>query len=127
MLVELDMVQSRLPTAGICWLHSRRTARAHRRIRARVRGARTFGLDALVKHRPIYGFGKLEIYFAGPGEYTIEKALLAGADAFDCEREPCGAWRAKQKNEVPSLFFAWSLPAPSTNQIDRKSPRLPSS
>jgi len=48
------------------------------------------GLAALRKNRAILDFSTLELYFCGPGEYELGKAMPPGTDVFQLEVAPSG-------------------------------------
>ena len=48
------------------------------------------GLAALRKNRAILDFQTLELYFCGPGEYEVPKAMPPGTDVFQLEIAPSG-------------------------------------
>lgn len=48
------------------------------------------GLTALRKNRAVLDFNTLELYFLGPGDYTLENATPPGTDKFQCELAPSG-------------------------------------
>ena len=48
------------------------------------------GLAALRKTRAIFDLNTLKIYFAGPGDYDLEKSLPPGTDVFQGELAPSG-------------------------------------
>ena len=48
------------------------------------------GLNALIKNRALLDFRTQELYFLGPGDYDLMKAVPAGTDVFDLERAPSG-------------------------------------
>ena len=48
------------------------------------------GLQALRRNRAIIDFSSLKIYFAGPGEYNLDKAMPPGTDVFQTELAPSG-------------------------------------
>ena len=48
------------------------------------------GLNALIKNRALLDFRTQELYFLGPGDYDLTKAVPAGTDVFDLERAPSG-------------------------------------
>ena len=48
------------------------------------------GLNALIKNRAVLDFRTQELYFLGPGDYDLSKAMPAGTDIFDLERAPSG-------------------------------------
>jgi len=48
------------------------------------------GLIAMRKNRAILDLVDLKMYFVGPGDYDLEKALPPGTDCFQCELAPSG-------------------------------------
>ena len=48
------------------------------------------GLTALRKNRAIIDFSTMMMYFTGPGEYDLSRALPPGTDCFQCELAPSG-------------------------------------
>ena len=76
------------------------------------------GLNALVKNKAIIDFGKLEMYFAGPGNYDLERSLPPGTDLFACERAPsghlvvpCCEFGLKEEEDTNSLTLLSREPA----------------
>ena len=48
------------------------------------------GLNALRKNRAVIDFDENMMYFLGPGEYDLSKALPPGTDCYQCELAPSG-------------------------------------
>ena len=48
------------------------------------------GLNALRKNRAVIDFSTLKMYFAGPRECDLGRALPPGTDCFQCELAPSG-------------------------------------
>ena len=48
------------------------------------------GLTALRKNKAIIDFSTLKMYFTGPGNYDLSRALPPGTDRFQCELAPSG-------------------------------------
>ena len=48
------------------------------------------GNQSLIDNKAIWDFENMKLYFVGPGEYDLEKALPPGTDVFQLERAPSG-------------------------------------
>ena len=48
------------------------------------------GGQALRNNRGLWDFANDRLYFLGPGDYNLEKALPPGTDVFQLERAPSG-------------------------------------
>ena len=48
------------------------------------------GLTALRKNKAIIDFSTMKMYFTGPGNYDLDRALPPGTDCFQCELAPSG-------------------------------------
>eukprot|EP00974_Lingulodinium_polyedra_P060590 5841204-Lingulodinium_polyedra.AAC.1 len=48
------------------------------------------GLAALRKHRAVLDSNTLKLYFCGPGEYDMDRAVPVGTDVFQLELAPSG-------------------------------------
>ena len=48
------------------------------------------GLTALRKNRAILDLNTMKLYFVGPGDYNLDKAMPPGTDSFQCEQSPSG-------------------------------------
>ena len=48
------------------------------------------GLQSMRDHRVVLDLQKLKIYFVGPGDYDLDKALSPGTVSFELEVAPSG-------------------------------------
>ena len=48
------------------------------------------GNESLIKNKAIWDFDNMKMYFVGPGEYDLLRALPPGTDVFQLERAPSG-------------------------------------
>ena len=48
------------------------------------------GCASMIQSRAILDFATLKLYFAGPGDYNLDKAMPPGTEVFQCERAPSG-------------------------------------
>ena len=48
------------------------------------------GLNALRKNRAVIDFSTMKMYFAGPGNCDLERAMPPGTSCFQCELAPSG-------------------------------------
>ena len=72
------------------------------------------GLQSMRDHRVVLDLQKLKMYFVGPGDYDLDKALSPGTVSFELEVAPSGHLllpcsnfaNLSEKDSVPALHSA---------------------
>ena len=77
------------------------------------------GLQAMRDHRVVLDLQKLKMYFAGPGEYDMSKALPSGTVSFSLEVAPSGHLLLPCSN-FATLSETQTVPALHTKQNEQE-------
>ena len=93
------------------------------------------GLNALTANRAVIDCHTNKMYFLGPGDYDLEKAMPPGTDVFQAERAPsghlvlpCCMYDSRAPNPAPSALSLHTRERPrSTSPPPRDPPILPDS